>query len=221
MGPRPVDRGVEGGIGARHGVEGQGADHVGGVEQPAAVGDGERPHRGRSLGAVDQREPFFCAEVKRFHPGLRQGVGAGHPFPVDDRLSLPHQYQRQVGERCEVARSSHRALARYDGVDAGLEEIEDPLHDQRAAPGVAGGEDIGAQQEHGANHILGKRLADSTRVGEQQIELELLQLIGRDPHLGELAESGIDPVDHLSRGEDILDHLPGVSHPGPSVGDRA
>ncbi len=58
----------------------------------------------------------------------------------------------------------------------------------------------------------GKGFADTTGVRPQEVELQLFQLIRRDPDLGELAETGVDAVDNLSRVEDVLDHLARPRH---------
>ena len=38
-----------------------------------------------------------------------------------------------------------------------------------------------------------------------QVDLQLVQLIGRDPHVGQLAEAGIDPVDRLAPRDGAID----------------
>ena len=87
---------------------------------------------------------------------------------------------------------------------SGFQEREDSLHHLRSTPGVTGREHVGAEQEHGPNHILGKRLPNPTRVRQQKIELQLVELIARDPDLGELAEAGVDAVDHLAGSQNVL-----------------
>ncbi len=82
VGSRGVHRRVEGGVGPGHGVEGQGADHVDRIEQPASVGNGQRTDCGGRLGAVDQRETLFGLEVKGFESGRRECPAAGKALAV-------------------------------------------------------------------------------------------------------------------------------------------
>lgn len=117
-----------------------------------------------------------------------------------------------MGQRRQIARGAHRAHARHNRVYSGIEEIEDLIHDQRATPRVAGGQHVRPKQEHGTNHVFAEGFAYTTCVRSKQVELELFELVGRNPDLGEPSETRVDSIGDLTRREDVVDDLPGCSH---------
>ncbi len=56
------------------------------------------------------------------------------------------------------------------------------------------GQRIGSQQHHGPGYVLGQRFADSHRVGADQVQLELANVLAGDAHVGEMTNTGIDRV---------------------------
>ncbi len=96
----------------------------------------------------------------------------------------------------------------------GVEHRDQELDDLDADPRHADRQGVGAQEEHGAHDLVGQRVADAGGMGPHEVPLQLDRLLGRNPHAGEVAESGRhavddgpfggEPVDHRARGADPL-----------------
>src|SRR5262249_52927549 len=63
-------------------------------------------------------------------PGQR--LVAGDAVPLERHLALPDERQREVGERCEVPGRTERSLLGHHGQQVPVEELHQPLHDQRS-----------------------------------------------------------------------------------------
>jgi len=122
-----------------------------------------------------------------------------------------------MGQGRQISRGSHRTTAWHHRVDPHIEQGKNSIHQFGPAPGVTGGQHIGAQQQHGPDHRLVEWLPNPAGMGTQQIQLQPIQLVGIDPNLGQLAEPGVDPVDHLTRVEDIVHDLARRGDPIASI----
>ena len=89
-------------------------------QQGPQVGDRQHEHAEHAVGAVDQRQAFLLGQHDRLDPGVAQRLGgvAQRARRVAHR-PLPHQRQRAVRERREVARAAERAVLVHDRRDAG------------------------------------------------------------------------------------------------------
>jgi hypothetical protein len=87
-------------------------------------------------------------------------------------------------------------------VDALVQQGEQRFEDDGADAAVSLGEDVGAEQQHGACFRLGERFAESAGVAQDQIALEGLEVAVRDADVGQLAESGVDSVGGFAAGDD-------------------
>ena len=95
-------------------------------------------------------------------------------------------------------------------VDAGVEQLAQALAAQRRARRSGRARALRAQQHHAAHRVARQRRADAGRVRAHEVLLQLRDLVGRDPHLGERAEAGVDAVDRgrgVAAGDDRVDHL--------------
>jgi len=151
--------------------------------------------RGRDLRAVDQRQAFLGRQRERREADRAQRRVGRHALAVLPELALADQRQRQVGERRQVARGADRALRgdpRHQARVQHRQQRVDHLlaHARRAARQAAGLE--GQRQPH---HRRGKRRPDAHAVRADQVELQPVELVGRDARAGELAEAGVDAVD--------------------------
>jgi len=54
-------------------------------------------------------------------------------------------------------------------------------------------------------------------MASNQIGLQLVQLVGSDPNVGELSESGIDPVNRLPRADGPLDYATTLDQRAPGL----
>mgnify|MGYP003344449534 CR=1 FL=1 len=69
-----------------------------------------------------------------------------------------------------------------------------------ARAGMPARELVGAQKQHRAPLLLGKRLADAAGVAQDQVALQRAQLVGRNAPRGELPKSRVDAVDGRAAG---------------------
>ena len=203
-----MNRFVKGRVRSRKRIEGEGANDIGGAEQPTRVGQCQGADSCGSLGSVDQGEAFLRGEEKRLQSHPPQCVRAGKALAADHRLTLAHQGQSQVRQRREIPRGANRPQTRHNGMDTRVEQIEHPLHHQRTAARVTGCENVGSEQKHGADNLFAEGLADTAGVRTQEVELELLKLIRGDTNLGEPPETGVDPICDLAGREDLVDDPP-------------
>ena len=72
-------------------------------------------------------------------------------------------------------------------------------------PEIALGQHVGAQRHRRAHDRYRQRFADAGGVAAQQVDLQLGERVGRDPNLGEVAESGVDAVDRLVAAREGVD----------------
>ncbi|MNT48372.1 hypothetical protein D3C72_1851510 [compost metagenome] len=77
---------------------------------------------------------------------------------------------------------------------------------------------MAARQAHGlgredhAHHRRGQRLARAHAVREHEVALQLGQVVVADARAGELAETGVDAVDHLVVLDDVAHRGLGLGH---------
>ena len=72
----------------------------------------------------------------------------------------------------------------------------------RRTPGVAAGQAGHLERQHEPDDRRRERLPHADRVGEDQVALQQLELVGRDVGRGEAAEAGVDAVGRLAAGHD-------------------
>src|SRR5207237_7558008 len=107
--------------------------------------------------------------------------------------------EREMRERREVARGSDRATRRHDRQDPALEQREEQLDrlDPRAGGSLC--ERVRAEEQRGADDLVGVRRSYAARVRAQKAELELFGLIFRNSDRDEATEPGVDAVRVLAR----------------------
>ena len=84
---------------------------------------------------------------------------------------------------------------------SGVDQRHQQLHQRRTAAAEALGQHIGPQQQHGPRLALAERLAHPAGVAAHQVGLQLRQASRGNPHIRQLAEAGVDPVDRLPRSQ--------------------
>src|SRR5436305_2898158 len=112
-----------------------------------------------------------------------------------------------MGERREVAACAYGTLFRDYRMDTPVEHFTEQLDHFATDSTESRSQHICPQQHHCAHFRLGKRLANSAGVTANQVQLKLAQIIRRYPHIRELPETGIDAINHLIAGNDLLDQL--------------
>ena len=124
------------------------------TQQVAQVGDRQHEHAEHPVGAVDQRQAFLLGQHDRLDPrraqrlaGVEQRAGGIAHRP------LPHQRQRAVRERREVARAAERAVLVDDRRDPGREHRGVGGRDDRPHAGAPGGQRREPQQHQRAHDL--------------------------------------------------------------------
>ena len=133
------------------------------------------PSARHQLRPVEERQAFLRLEDQRLEAGLAQGDERRHDLPAELDLAAADERQREVGQRREVARTRRREpCAGTTGWMPELEEVEQPVDEQRPAAAVAERERVRPQQEHRPDDLARERRADARRVAHQEVLLEPL-----------------------------------------------
>ena len=140
----------------------------------------ERGHRGHELRAVDEREPLLAREPDRLQPDGAERSGPVQELPVDERLALPDERQRQVCERSEIAARAHGPARGHPRQHAAVQTLEQELDRDDARAGESLGERVRPQQHRRADDVVGVRLTDAARMASEEPELQLLGELLRD-----------------------------------------
>ena len=170
--------------------------HLGCLDQ------GERSDRGHPLCAVDERQPLLGLKLKRRHAVPAHEIrGEGHAS-VHPHFPLADHAHGQVRERDEVAARAQRAAGGNDREDLRLDHAHEMLEQREPDPAVAQGERVGAEREH-EPHDPGLELGTRARgVAADEVQLQLLDLLGGNTDRLELPEARVHPVD----GAPLLQH---------------
>ncbi len=185
---------------------------VGGQRQVDGSAHQQRAHADHQGGAVEQGQPFLGAQGQRGQPGLSQGFGSAHALAGHVGFPFADEDKGQMGQGGQVSAGAQAALAGDAGVDAGVEQIQQPLHQVRAHAGIAQGQGVGPHHQHGPHDFLGQIWPDAHGVAAHQIELELSGLVRRNDAILEASKARGDAVGHLAPGHQILHCLAGSLH---------
>ena len=206
MRARGVDPVVERPRRAAQRVQRERADDIGGVGQESA----RRPSSRQPMASIAcvplmRLMPSLGCRSIGSMPGAPQRLAAGEDCALELRFAFADQDQRHVGERSQIARRAHAALRRHDGRDAAIQQIAEPLGDQRPDAREALREDVGADQHHGAHDVARQRIADAGAVGADHVALQLVEIFAGNADVGQQADAGIDGVDRVVAGGQPVD----------------
>ena len=143
--------------------------------------------------------PSFAASRIGSSPAARERVRAREERPVEPRLPLADERQRQMRERCEIAAGADRAARGHAREHAAVEAFDQELDRLDSRARVALGERVRAEQHRRAHDLVRVRLADAAGVAAEQAKLQLLDLVVRDRLRDEAAEPRVDAVGVLAR----------------------
>jgi hypothetical protein len=105
-------------------------------------------------------------------------------------------------------------------VDPFIEELGEPLDKLDANAGDAEGKRAGSQEKHRAHHLARKSRPDGGCVRSHDVPLQVFCLARIDPHAGEVAETGADPVNGATGFDRLFNHSPRRPHPVVEIGRK-
>ena len=143
--------------------------------------------------------PSFACSTSGARPARRAPRAAGSSTPRRPHRAAPEQRQRQVGERREVAARAHRAAAGHHRQQVVREQREQrrrpPPGARPSAPAPGCWRAAAAcarTTASGSGSPMPAAWLSTSRSCSTQ------QLVGRDAHVGEVAEAGVDAVDDVA-----------------------
>ena len=99
-----------------------------------------------------------------------------------------------MGERGQVAARAHGPDLGHDGVDGVVEQLQQTLDHDQAAPGLSPGQGVGPKQQD-CTHLRGRKgAAGPRRVAPHQVALKRELIVARDAPVGEPPETGVHAV---------------------------
>ncbi len=167
---------------------------------------------GGKLGAVEQGQPFLCAQHARLQLRMCKRVGSRQTLRADEGLANADHRRSQMRQRCQIAGSAHRALARHHRRDAGAQHRVQQCQRVRLHAGRALGQAGELECHHQPYHRHRRGLAHACRMREHDIALQGLQILALDTHAGQLAEAGVDAIHRLATRHDGLHRLRAAQH---------
>ena len=198
-----VDAGIERPAAAEgrlhaHGTDGDGAGvEILGMEQPFQREGGAR------LGAIEQGQPLFGCQGDGLQARNLERSGGVDQLALVAGLAFTYQQAAHMGQGRQIAGGANGALLRHHRIDFGVDEAHQGFKYRQPNAGEATGERVDLEHHHqphgGVIHVL----ADAGGMGEHDGALQLVQLLHRDPGVGQQAKAGVDAVDHAV----LLDHL--------------
>ena len=127
---------------------------------------------GRKLGAVEESEPLLGTEHKGCEPGApERGIGR-HGLAGEPRFADAEHRRREVGEWGEIARCSHRALARDHRHDPAFQHGLEHGDGLRPHAGGAVAEARELERHHQPRIRVLHRLADAGGVRQHDVTLQ-------------------------------------------------
>jgi len=117
-----------------------------------------------------------------------------------------------VRERCEVPARAEAAPRFDDRVDALVHHRDEVVDDGLPNPRVPLHQGVDPTGHHRPDGLDGEFRPRARCVAPDQIGLEGVYLLGRDPFVDEFAEAGVDAVHRLAALDDVLYPLSGPSN---------
>ena len=190
-----MDARVERAVAAAGGVHRQRAHHQRGFQHRLKAQQRMQRQRGAGLRAVDQRQPFLGPQHQRGDAGGGQRLGSRLALAIHPHLAFAEQGQRHVGQRRQIARGAHRALAGHVRAQAGVVHRHQGVDHHRAHTRIATRQAGRLQRQHQADDRRGQRRPHAHAVRADQVELQRGQVNCADAGGGQLAEARVDAVD--------------------------
>ena len=165
----------------------------------------QRPHAHHLRRAVKQRQPFLGQQVNRRKSGAPQGCRAVEPLTCEGGLAFADHYQRQMSQRGQITAGAERTLGGDARRDTGIEHVQQKLDDCRSDTRVTKNQRVGPSQHDGAYGLRRQVRPYTDRMAAYEVELQLLDFIGRNDPVLESAEAGRDTVDDTTLADQLID----------------
>ncbi|MNY07319.1 hypothetical protein D3C86_1401190 [compost metagenome] len=146
---------------------------------------------------------------------MGQPLRGRHAAAIYIDIAHADQRARHMRQRGEVAAGAHRALGRDARRDAVVGQRQQRLDHGRAHARMTAREADGLHRQDQAHGVRREVRAGAHAVGEHEVALQLGQLVMRNARLGQLAEAGVDAVDHGVGVDDVLHGGLRRAHAGP------
>ncbi len=213
--PDGVQLGGEDLVGAEQGLQRQGGRDVGGPVERVQVGQGHHQHAEHAVGAVEKGETFLLAQFDRLDAVRGEEFG-GRAYGTVGALgvALPHERERAVGQRCEVAGAAEGAVLVHDRGDTGVEEVGHRLRDLGPYAGAPGADGLQPQEHQGTDNLPLHPRPHSGGVRADDVALELCAQLGADVPGRQGPEAGAHAVHGVRLGRQRLDDLAGRAEGG-------
>ena len=142
---RELDALVEGNWSAHESFKRHGAGEIGELSDADAARNGEAADGRHGLGAIEQREAFLGLKLQRRKAGAMQRLAARDAFAAIEGFAFADDDKCEMCERGQIAGCADGALLWNDGMDAGVEQIDEKLCDGGTRAAEAFGEHVGTQ----------------------------------------------------------------------------
>ncbi len=127
---------------------------------------------------------------------------------VREHLTLADQDEREMRQRRKVAARTDRSARRDARVNAAIEQRDQRVERLEADAGEPLGQHVRAQRHRRPHRPRRQRMADPGSVAAQQVELQRLERVGRDLHVGKRSETGVDAVGRFVAARASIDDGP-------------
>jgi len=197
MRPQCVNARIERRIGAHHRIDRHRTSQHCGFCITLGGHQTRQRQRCRNLRAIEQRQPLLGAQHDGLHAGGLERLGAGYALALHPCLALTDQHEAHMGKRRQIARCPHRPLPRDDRQHVGIDQGRQRLHRRQRDAGGPLRQRIELHQQDEADHRATERRSHSSRMRAHDVDLQRVEVFGRDARLGQLAETGIDAIDRV------------------------
>ncbi len=161
--------------------------------------------------------PSFASSAIGASPATASAAPAGS-LPSSERSSpCPISGSARFASGARSPDAPSEPCSGTDGDQLAVQHLDHAVDDQRPHAGVPERQDVRPEQEHRSGLLAGQRASDGGRVRAHDAQLERGGLGRIDPHVGQGAEPGRDPVDRVAGRDDPLDHRAGRLHPCPRL----
>ena len=115
----------------------------------------------------------------------------------------------------KISARAHRSARRHARVNAAVQKFNEQFERLDANARESLRQHVGAQQHRCPHDRHGQRVANARGMAPEEIELQGVELVGRDAHVREVPEAGVDAVGRLVAMREVVDDCSRRSHALP------